>query len=289
MKAKKGKRLEGAPKRSGRWARRQAPREKPAESRAATLFLLGLGLFILGAVAGFGWEMDRQLRGGLLRQRTAAEQRPDWTALGEMPPLLPRMVQNAVDPGFEARDPLRAGPERAGLSRDLVRQVHLLEDDLGSEARALLLAPLLESRLSRRELLELYLNRVYLGRSDGWPVFGVSHAAREFFRKEPRELTLGESATMAGLLLAPRIRSPERVPGVVGARRNEVLRALLAEGAIGEDAYRRAIAEPLVFQPGIEVLPMTRPPRWDQPVPVMRLPAPSSPAAQPNPQEPPAP
>ena len=285
MKAKKGKRLEGAPKRV-RASKKQASHDRPPESRGATLFLVGVGLFILGGVAGFGWEMDRQLRGGLLTQHDVAEQRPDWTPLAEMPPLFPRMVQDAVDPGFEARDPLRAGPERAGLSRDLVRQVHLLDEGLADEARTLLLAPLLESRLSRRELLELYLNRVYFGRSDGWPVFGVHHAAREFFGKRPRELTLGESATLAGLLLEPRIRSPEQVPGVVGARRNEVLRAMLAAGVIEADAYRRAVAEPLAFQPGIEILPMTRPPRWDQPVPVMRLPAssPSSPAAQPNPQ-----
>ncbi|HEU0078714.1 MAG TPA: transglycosylase domain-containing protein, partial [Longimicrobiaceae bacterium] len=158
----------------------------------------------------------------------------------------------------------------------LVQQVHLLGDDIRSEARGLLMAPLLENRISRRDLLELYLNRVYFGRTGHYPVFGVFHAAREFFEKEPAQLTLGETATLAGLLLRPRIEEPERAPGAVGARRNEVLRRMLDMGEIDEAAYRAALAEPLAFQPGADYPPMTRPFRWEEPVPVMRLPAEAS-------------
>jgi membrane peptidoglycan carboxypeptidase len=276
MKAAKGKRLGGAP-RPGRWTQRPAPGSPRGERRQEILFLLAIGFLLLGGVVGFGWEMDRQVRGGILRQRAEAERRPDWVPLERLPPALPRMVVAVVDPGFPAREPLDTDAPGVTLPRDLVRQVHQLRDDLPGEARGLLMAPLLENRVSRRDLLELYLNRVYFGRSAGYPVYGVFHAAREFFEKEPRQLTLGETATLAGLLLRPRIEEPERAPGAVGARRNEVLRRMLDSGEIDEAAYRAALAEPLAFQPGADYPPMSRPFRWEEPSPVMRLPAEPSP------------
>lgn len=272
MRAAKGKRLGGAP-RPGRWARRAAPDPARSERRSEILFLLAVGFLLLGGVVGFGWEMDRQLRGGILRQRAEAVRRPDWIPLERLPPALPRMVVAVVDPGFPERRPLDPDPVGTSLPRDLVRQVHQLGDDLGGEARELLMAPALESRLSRRAILELYLNRVDFGRSGGYPVHGVYHASREYFQKEPRELTLGEMATLAGLLLPPGIDDPERAPGAVGARRNEVLRTLLEAGRIDAAQYRAAVAEPLAFQPGADYPPMTRPLRWEEPPPVLRLPA----------------
>ncbi|HEX7238898.1 MAG TPA: transglycosylase domain-containing protein, partial [Longimicrobiaceae bacterium] len=212
MRASGGKLLGGAPRRTGRWNARGTAADGRRERRSETLLLLGIGLFFLGGVLGFGWEMDRQLRGGILRQRAEAERRPDWVRLGDLPPVLPRMVVEAVDPEFEEREPLRLEDENPTLGRALVGQVHLLRNDLGGEARGLLMAPLLGRSLSRRELLELYLNRVYFGRSEGYPVYGVYHAAREFFGKEPRQLTLSETATLAGLLLRPQITDPERAP-----------------------------------------------------------------------------
>lgn len=281
--------LGGAPPKRGRWAKRPPRRTEPGEHRREILFLFALTFFIVGGVLGFGWEMDRQLRGGILEQRVEAEARRDWISLAELPPVLPRMVVAVVDPGFQGRRPLGSGEDGPTLTRELVRQVHRLDGGLREEAREMLMSPLLEARLSKRDILELYLNRVYFGRSDGWPVYGVSHAAREFFGKEPEELTLGESATLAGLLLEPRIHNPEGAPGAVGARRNEVLRRMMEAGVIGPSAYRAATSEPLAFQPGVEFAPMTRPlPREgeeEDEEEVMRLPAPGSPEA--SPAEPP--
>lgn len=276
MRAAGGKRLGGAPK-TARWARRPQNGGPGGERRSEILFLLGLGFLLLGGLAGFGWEMDRQVRGGILRQRAEAERRPDWVPLDRLPPALPRTVLAVVDPDFMRREPLGTEAPGITLPRDLVQQVHLLGDDLPGEARGLLMAPLLENRMSREELLELYLNRVYFGRSAGYPVYGVFHASREFFDKDPQELTLGETATLAGLLLRPRIEDPERAPGAVGARRNEVLRKMLDAGQIDAAAYRRATTEPLAFQPGADYPPMTRPFRWEEPPAPMRLPAEPSP------------
>ncbi|HEX2188675.1 MAG TPA: transglycosylase domain-containing protein [Longimicrobiaceae bacterium] len=279
MRAARGKRLGGAP-RPGRWVRAAPPDAVRGERRAEILFLLALGFLLLGGVVGFAWEMDRQVRGGILRQRVEAARRPDWVPLERLPPALPRMVMAAADPRFAERRPLDAGggAAEASIPRDLVTQVHLLENDLGGEARALLMAPLLQNRLGRRDILELYLNRVYFGRSGSYPVYGVRDAAREFFGKEPQQLSLGEMATLAGLLLPPRIEDPERAPGAVGARRNEVLRRMLEAGAVDAAAYRAASEEPLAFQPGADYPPMSRPLRWEEPPPALRLPALPSPA-----------
>ena len=279
MKAAKGKRLGGAPRR-GRWARKAVPGVARTEySRTDVLVLFGLGCLILGGVAGFGWQMDRQLHGGILKQRAAEVRRPDWVPLNALPPVLPRMVVSVVDPGFLNREPLSTETGTPSLTRDLVGQVYLLDDGLHGEARGMMLTPLLDTRLPRRDLLELYLNRVYFGKSGGWPVYGVYHAAREYFNKDPRALTVSESATLAGLLLEPRITDPERLPGVAGVRRNEVLRRMLDAGAIDQATFRSAVEEPLAFQPGVDYAPMSRPVKWQEPPAPYRLPAQSSPPA----------
>ena len=78
-----------------------------------------------------------------------------------------------------------------------------------------ILAVWLELSLSKREILELYLNRVYLGAG----AYGVDAAAQRYFGKSAKDVTLAEAATLAGLLKAPTRYSPllDR-DGVGGAR-----------------------------------------------------------------------
>lgn len=269
MRAKRAKRLDGAP-RGGRWARRVTGR-KERKGRPYGAILLGLlALLIIGSLAAVGWALDRQLRGGILEQRREAVRRPDWVPLRSLPPYVPAALIAVVDPSFLER-PAYNDLEAVTLPRQLVRQVHLLPRGLGGQGQELILGPLLENRLTKRAILELYLNRVYLGQDGEWPVFGVYHAAREYFGKEPTELTLSEAATLAGLLLPPRILDPANEPGAVGARRNEVLRQMLLEGAIDAEAYQSAIREPLQFQPGPEYEPMTRPREWAREPDVIRV------------------
>src|SRR5690606_32816471 len=109
--------------------------------------------------------------------------------------------------------PVRVRDQGKTIPRELVRQIHLLDDGISGEARGLFMAPILEQRISRADLLELYLNRVYLGESHDYPVYGIHYAAEEYFDKSASELTLGEAASLAGLLLEPRILRPEQFPG----------------------------------------------------------------------------
>jgi membrane peptidoglycan carboxypeptidase len=231
-----------------------------------------VGLFVIGGVIGFGWALDRELRGGILRQRSAAAARPDWVDLRALPAYVPQAFLAVVEPGLLPESRLRPPAEGPTVARELVRQVHMLPHSLSGESRERLMGPVLEKRVSRGELVELYLNRVYLGRSQGYPVYGIYHASREYFDKLPEDLTLGESATLAALLLEPRIEEPGKRVGAVGARRREVLRVMLAGDLITEAEYSAALAEPLGFQPGLEQMPMTRPSSWGENEEPIRLP-----------------
>lgn len=264
--------LGGAP-RTGRWAKQPEDTRIGGRYRGSLIGVGILGLLCLGAVGGYLAYNDMQLRGGLLKQEAEARRRPDWVPLRELPPYVRDAFAAVADTTSFARRSQRRGEPLPSASRELVRQVHLLDGGrLRDQARELTLAPLLEQHTSPDRLLELFVNRVYMGRAETWPVYGVQHAAREYFGKDARRLTLGEAATLAAILLPPRLDDPEAEPGAVGTRRNEVLRILLNTGKIDPAAYRAARAEPLAFQPGEDYAPMSRPLGWRAETPVIRLP-----------------
>jgi membrane peptidoglycan carboxypeptidase len=271
MRARASNRYVVTPRRR-RWSGVGGGRADYDSERPALTALLAVAVFVLASIGGFTWAMDRQLRGGLLAQHHEAVLRPDWVAIQDLPAHLPLAFLVAVDPTFLQRSPLNTGAEGTTLARQLARQVHRLGDTLGGQARQLVMGPLLETRLSEPELIELYLNRIFLGTNDGWPVHGIYHAAQEYFGKEPQRLTLGESATLAGLLLPPRIVEPNRQVGSVGIRRNEVLRQMLETEVISVEEYSAALQEPLGFQPGPAYAPVTRPAGWDREPEVIQLP-----------------
>jgi hypothetical protein len=278
VRAGKGKPLGGAPKKKRLVPQSPDRRPRPPQHRGSLIALAVIGLLVLGGIGGFAWQMDRQLHGGILRQRDEARRRPDWVKLEALPGYVPAAFRAVVDTtSFRDDATARAPQGEAQLTGDLLRQIHELDGSLGGEARELAMSPLLEEQSSRKDLLELYLNRIYLGRAGNWPLFGVYHASREYFGKAPQQLTVSEAATLAGILLPPRLTDPQNQPGAVGPRRNEVLRSMLESGAIDQAAYRAAIAEPLGFQPGIDYAPMTRPLDWKKPPEVIRQ-APASPA-----------
>ena len=94
-------------------------------------------------------------------------------------------------------------------------------------------------RLTKSDILELYLNRVYLGSG----AYGIDAAARRYFRKPARNLTLGEAAMIAGLLKAPSKYSPLSNPGIARARARIVLSQMQEAGFITEDEERKAADE----------------------------------------------
>jgi hypothetical protein len=273
--------LEGAP-RKPRQARRTSDSGKSSGTRNAALALLVLiTLGAVGGIGGFAWAMWGRLDEGILAQREAGRRRADWVRLEELPRFVPEAFTAVVDTASFQRTPPEERDRNPMLSRDLVRQVHRLSSGgMGGDARELVMAPLLENALSQRGLLELYLNRISMGRTGDWQVYGIFHASREYFGKDVRRLTLGEAATLAGILLPPALPAPEQSPGAVGARRNEVLKRLLNAGKITEAAYRQAAREPLAFQPGADYAPMSRPVDWKREPEVIRLPPELRPSRQ---------
>ncbi|HEV7573059.1 MAG TPA: PBP1A family penicillin-binding protein [Thermoanaerobaculia bacterium] len=85
------------------------------------------------------------------------------------------------------------------------------------------LAMLLDARMPKNEILEVYLNDVYLGHNAGKPVLGIDEAARLYFNKRPSELRVDEAAVLAGMIRAPNRDTPEKRPDIARARRDAIL------------------------------------------------------------------
>jgi penicillin-binding protein 1B len=133
------------------------------------------------------------------------------------------------------------------LTQQLVKNLLLTrEKTLRRKLLEQFMALILERRLSKDEILELYLNEVYLGQRGSFAIHGVAEAARLFFAKDVMNLTLGEAATMAGVIQSPSVYSPFRARERARDRRNVVLHAMAEEGFISQEAALRAAREPLV-------------------------------------------
>ena len=115
----------------------------------------------------------------------------------------------------------------------------------GRKMREMMMSLVLERRASKDEILELYLNDVYLGQRGSFAIHGVAEAARLFFGKDVANLSLSEAAVIAGVIQSPASRSPFTNAQRAVERRNLVLRAMAEEEYITEDAERRAVREPL--------------------------------------------
>jgi penicillin-binding protein 1A len=112
------------------------------------------------------------------------------------------------------------------------------------KVRELLLTLWLERHFSKQEILEIYLNRVYLG-AGAW---GMDAAAKIYFGVPARRVTLAQAAVLAGLPRAPSRFNPRTNPGAALARGREVLAAMVDSGAITAEQASVAAAQ-IVFPP----------------------------------------
>jgi penicillin-binding protein 1B len=115
--------------------------------------------------------------------------------------------------------------------------------------RELAIAVVLEMRLSKNEILERYINDVWMGEYQGTPIYGMPLAARYFFNKDLRQVTPAEAATLIGMIQAPSYDEPRRHPDAARQRRNIVLGLMRRAGALDQDSYETALAEPVVTVP----------------------------------------
>ena len=103
----------------------------------------------------------------------------------------------------------------------------------------------LEQNLSKDQIMNYYLNRIYFGKG----YFGVGAAARGYFGKEASEMTVPECALLAGIIRAPTSSSPRADLDKARWRRNATLKQMLEEGYIKSDDYARYIKAPIRIQP----------------------------------------
>ena len=161
-----------------------------------------------------------------------------------------------IDPVAVARAAwanLRAGRTVQGgstLTQQLARNFFLSsERTLTRKLNEALIALLLEWRYSKPELLEGYLNEVYLGQQGAHAIHGFGRAARYWFGRGLADLDLDEMALLAGLVRGPSYYDPRRHPERAMQRRNRIIDLLEARGVAGPDAAARARSEPLGVTP----------------------------------------
>ena len=130
---------------------------------------------------------------------------------------------------------LRAGRFAQGgstLTQQLAKNLFLSgERKLGRKAEELTFALWLELRLSKRDILELYLNRVYFGGG----AYGIEAASQHYFGKSVREVSVAQAAVLAGLLKAPSKYSPAANPQAALTRSHVVLSNMVVTGALSQD------------------------------------------------------
>ena len=120
---------------------------------------------------------------------------------------------------------------------------------LGVKLEQTFLALLLEQKLSKEQIFELYANDVYLGQRGSFSVNGFGEAADAYFSKDLKGLTLPEVALLAGLIRGPNLYSPYKYPKRSLERRNLVLRRMAETGFVTDTDAEKAAATPLGVSP----------------------------------------
>jgi penicillin-binding protein 1A len=140
---------------------------------------------------------------------------------------------------------MRAGRVVQGgstLTQQLAKNLFLSPDqNMKRKVQELMLAVWLEMKFSKKEILALYLNRVYFGAG----AYGIEAASQRYFDKSAKDLTVGEAALLAGLLKAPSRYSPVSESERAGVRATVVLNEMVEAGVITDAQRAQAAATPV--------------------------------------------
>jgi penicillin-binding protein 1A len=156
-----------------------------------------------------------------------------------------KSIARAFGANIWARDVVEGG---STITQQLARLVFLTQDQtMGRKVKEALLAQKLDTHLSKDDILENYLNLVYLGSG----AYGVSDAAWVYFGKELDKLSLAEMATIAGMPAAPSDYSPIENPELARKRRDLILQRMADSGFITKSAAETAIRQPIKLDPSL--------------------------------------
>ena len=263
--------VDAAPSRPGQYRRRAGgldvfvrgfPRgERPVAQRRVGLAFDG------GAIAAIADERGRLLPSvdfePELLSLTFGEQQNErvLVPLGRVPKILIDAVLAAEDARFfhhAGIDPLavlraaftnvKSGRIVQGgstITQQTVKNLYFgQERTWWRKVREALMSVILDARYSKERILEVYLNEVYLGQRGSVAICGMQAASRYFFGHDVADLSLGEAATLAGLIRNPGGYNPFTHPDRAVERRDIVLSAMQEQGFADKAAVARAKAEP---------------------------------------------
>ncbi|MDA8125824.1 MAG: PBP1A family penicillin-binding protein [Deltaproteobacteria bacterium] len=132
------------------------------------------------------------------------------------------------------------------ITQQLAKNLFLSpQKTIGRKLHEAELALIVEWRYSKKEILEMYLNKIYFGQGGSRGIYGIEEAAAFYFAKPAKDLTLDESALLAGTIRSPNRYSLLKEPKAAKARRNAVLTKMRQLDMIGEEEFRKAANAPV--------------------------------------------
>jgi penicillin-binding protein 1B len=138
----------------------------------------------------------------------------------------------------------------SGITQQLVKNLLLSpERTLRRKLAEAYMSIILETRLKKEQIFELYCNQVYLGQQSGFSINGMGEAASAYFNKDVTQLSLSESAFLAGLIRSPNRYNPYKDVETATSRRNQVLDNMVETSAITQEQAASAKSEPLKVAP----------------------------------------
>ncbi|BFU94193.1 MAG: putative Penicillin-binding protein 1B [Nitrospira sp.] len=209
-------------------------------------------------------ELISGLRGGSRQVR-------EWILLADMPPFIVDAVLSVEDRRFFSHvgiDPVAIGRAvwRNLISGVVVQGGSTITQQLAKnlfyspqrtfvrKMKEALAAVVLEVKYRKQEILESYLNEIYLGQAGFVSIYGIGEAAHRYFGKSLPQLTVAETALVAGLIKGPNTYAPTKHPEAAVERRDVVLRMLRERGRLTEEEWKTAVNEPLRVVPPDDVL-----------------------------------
>ena len=222
----------------------------------------------LDGTALFPIFLEPELLSGV---RGESRQVREWVPLAQIPPGIIETVLTIEDRRFYSHfgiDPVavgralwtnltKGGVVQGGstITQQLAKNLfYSPQRTMGRKFKEALAALVLEVKYTKQNILESYLNEIYLGQAGFVSIYGVREAAHRYFGKTLQELTVEEVAMIAGLIKGPNSYAPMKHPELAKQRRDVVLRRLRETGLLTEEAWKRAVNEPVRVTPSEDVL-----------------------------------
>ena len=194
--------------------------------------------------------------------RGGSRQVREWVPYSRIPPVVIKAVLAVEDRRFFSHygvDPvaigralwanlIRGGVVQGGstITQQLAKNLfYSPQRTMDRKLREVVAAFVMEWKYRKEEILESYLNEIYLGQAGSVSIYGIGEAAHRYFAKPIEALSIEEIALVAGLIKGPNTYSPTKNLEHATLRRNVVLRRLRDEGLLTEDAWTEAVNRPV--------------------------------------------